>query len=237
MDTKGTAMNTYAIETRKANGYTVTVEPDEDAESPREWDNVGKMICFHRDYELGDKHDYRTEDYADPDAMLRDIIEREGATLTLPLYLYDHSGITMRAGEPSITWMDPQGWDTSMVGWIADTREGRELIGYEGLDPDKIADVLRGEVETYARYLEGAVYGYVVRDRTGEPVESCWGYFDADEALAEGVGVAEALAPASFVFTVRVDAPTVEQARRVLDERLGHDEDYGFEYRLQWEGV
>ena len=29
---------------------------DEYSESPRNWDNVGKMICFHKNYEIGRAH-------------------------------------------------------------------------------------------------------------------------------------------------------------------------------------
>lgn len=31
---------------------------DDCAESPREWDNVGKMVCWHKRYNLGDAHNY-----------------------------------------------------------------------------------------------------------------------------------------------------------------------------------
>lgn len=41
-------------------GYTIKIEQDDPMESPREWDNVGTMICFHRNYSLGDKHSYKT---------------------------------------------------------------------------------------------------------------------------------------------------------------------------------
>jgi len=36
------------------------------------------------------------------------------------------------------------------------------------------------------------------------------------------------------VFEVVVGECTFEQAQRVLRERLGHEEDYGFHYTLQW---
>jgi len=35
-------------------------------------------------------------------------------------------------------------------------------------------------------------------------------------------------------FTVSVDTATLERAQRVMAERLGHDEDYGFPYTLDW---
>ena len=44
--------------------YILIVMQDEDPINPREdYDNFGKMACWHRRYNLGDKHDY--EDSAD----------------------------------------------------------------------------------------------------------------------------------------------------------------------------
>ncbi len=38
--------------------YELRIYRDEHADSPREWENMGKMVCWHRRYTLGDKHDY-----------------------------------------------------------------------------------------------------------------------------------------------------------------------------------
>jgi hypothetical protein len=76
--------------------YTATIDWDTDAESPREWDNLGTMICSHRSYTLGDEQ-ADTDTYGsweDIEKMLR----KKGAVIVLPLGLYDHSGITMTAG-------------------------------------------------------------------------------------------------------------------------------------------
>lgn len=37
------------------------------------------------------------------------------------------------------------------------------------------------------------------------------------------------------LFTVTVEAETAALAEQVIAERLGHDEDYGFPYRLDWQ--
>ena len=39
---------------------TFDISPDEMADSPRSWDNLGTMVCWHRRYQLGDKHTYAT---------------------------------------------------------------------------------------------------------------------------------------------------------------------------------
>ena len=39
--------------------YTLFIMDDSDPMNPREEnDNLGKMVCFHRRYSLGDKHDH-----------------------------------------------------------------------------------------------------------------------------------------------------------------------------------
>ena len=35
-------------------GYTIAIDYDSDPSNPREWDNFGTMVCFHRRYALGD---------------------------------------------------------------------------------------------------------------------------------------------------------------------------------------
>lgn len=37
-----------------------------------------------------------------------------------------------------------------------------------------------------------------------------------------------------FNFVVMVNAPSLEQAAEVMAQRLGHDEDYNFQYNLDW---
>lgn len=79
--------------------------------SPREWDNFGTMVCWHRHYNLGDDHSYRTPTdfwYTMAEVIVGDSDKVENMTeerreeivrnnvIILPLYLYDHSGITMR---------------------------------------------------------------------------------------------------------------------------------------------
>ena len=44
-------------------GYTIEVEQDLDPESPREWDCMGTMVCFHKRYDLGDKTDLQSSEF------------------------------------------------------------------------------------------------------------------------------------------------------------------------------
>lgn len=47
-----------AIEIIEYEGYNIKIIPDDSPFSPREWDNVGTMVCWHRNYNLGDEHSY-----------------------------------------------------------------------------------------------------------------------------------------------------------------------------------
>ena len=48
--------------------YVLVIQQDDSPSNPREDDNFGKMICFHRRYNLGDHHNY-----IDKDDFLRDL--------------------------------------------------------------------------------------------------------------------------------------------------------------------
>lgn len=39
-------------------GHNIKIEADESPENPRDWDNLGSMYCLHRNYNLGDKHNF-----------------------------------------------------------------------------------------------------------------------------------------------------------------------------------
>lgn len=41
--------------------------------------------------------------------------------------------------------------------------------------------------------------------------------------------------PSRFRYVVTVDAETQEQADQVMLERVGYDEDYGFDYSIKWD--
>jgi hypothetical protein len=169
-----------AIETiQKDNGYKIEIHMDSDPVNPRkDWEPLGKMICFHRRYTLGDNHDLRSDMFAGWDEMESYIRKELDAAVILPLYLYDHSGITM-----SICPFGDR-WDSGQVGFIYMTKEDakknwKKKIVTKKLR-EKITECLQNEVEIYDMYLRGEVYGFNVIDPEGEIVETSWGYFGDD---------------------------------------------------------
>ena len=151
------------------------ISPDEMADNPRNWDNLGTMVCWHRRYRLGDQHTYGT-----PQAFTEAIPQDE--IIALPLYLFDHSGLALSTSSESFRACDPVGWDWGQVGYIyvclTDVRREYSVKRISRQLRTRVLEVLRGEVEVYDMYLRGEVYAYTLTDRqTGEIIDSCCGFF------------------------------------------------------------
>ncbi len=167
-------------------GYLINIFPDEDSPDPRkEFDHLGTMVCFHRRYNLGDKHEFR-----DPDEF-KDFLKEE-KPICLPLYLFDHSGITMSTRSEKFRACDPQGWDWGMLGYIYVTKENvRKEYSVNRVSRkvlDKVIKLLQSEVAEYAHFLTGNIYGYEItkaekdeEPQASEVIDSCWGFFGYPE--------------------------------------------------------
>jgi len=155
-------------------GYRVTISLDEWADDPRHWDNLGTMVCWHGRYNLGDE-----QPSISPSEYLEDLPE---GTITLPLYLYDHSGITMSTSPFSCPW------DSGQVGFIYATPEKIREFFIDRVDDDRVRECLTGEVKTYDKYLTGEVYRVDVESGTvcdhgdthWEYMDGCSGFFGED---------------------------------------------------------
>lgn len=168
--------NEYVYAEEKVGRYTVKVLQDFDPFNPRtECDNLATMVCFHRRYDLGDKHNMSIEE-------AHEILKRKDIHW-IPLYLYDHSGITISTGPFSCPW------DSGQIGFIYLEKEVyKREWNRKRANKKHMEEIMRGEVENYDNYLTGEVYGYIVEDEEGDHIDSCWGFFgDKKYALSEGV--------------------------------------------------
>jgi hypothetical protein len=55
---------------------SLSIVQDMDPQGPREWDNMGKMVCWHRRHDLGDKHDFKT-----PEDFLNEVLSEQSHVL------------------------------------------------------------------------------------------------------------------------------------------------------------
>ena len=269
----------------------VSVETDDTPPDPRyDYDgHIGKMMCWHRNYTLGD---YKENKFADNEDFLNDLVreniknntlinyvknkktsnglelrydrhekmwqlwgtyylfplmssrdaefgiieeyedvtwlvddiiealpqedkwkllEKHAQIIFMPLFIYDHSGITMNTCGYSCRW------DSGQVGYIyTDRKTILDLNAYYRNKKGKSTKItknnwkkaaylwMEGEVEEYDQYLTGEVYGiieeeYDVEDDTWEETDSCWGFFNSKfgseliEDVARDYGISETL--------------------------------------------
>ncbi len=150
-------------------------EYDTDPSSPREDCHLGTMYCRHRRYSLGDVQFFNSLEERKAMLIGWDAEEHSEAAIDkafdnmfiwLPLFLYDHSGLTMNTTGFSCPW------DSGMVGFIAvDKAKVREEYGWQLLTRKRIQQIegyLKGEVETYNQFLSGDVHGFRVFSITPE---------------------------------------------------------------------
>lgn len=119
----------------------------------------------------------------DPETAEKMLIESDRVVM-LPLYLYDHGGITMSTTNFSCPW------DSGQVGWIyARCDEAKAKFGYDDIDIEKIKKHLKDEVKTYDQYLRGDCYGFVLErkircehcgETEREVLDSVWGFYGSD---------------------------------------------------------
>lgn len=140
------------------------------------------------------------------------LLEKHANIIALPLYLYDHSGITMSTASFNDCW------DSRQVGWIYTDKENVLFQCYKFRNSkgnlikitkrnwkEAAYQKLKKEVKTYDMYLRGQVYGVVIEEYNSDcedfdETDSCWGFYDNsyDEEeillkLAPEMGVTEEL--------------------------------------------
>lgn len=137
----------------------IIITQDSNPQNPRKYDNLGTMVCFHNRYSLGDDyHNLKSSDFNDWKDLSDYLIKERNAVVILPLYLLDHSGLSI-----SISSFNDK-WDSGQIGFIYISRE-YALKEYGGkivtkATKEKIINYFKGEVETYDQYLKGDVYGF-----------------------------------------------------------------------------
>ena len=166
--------------------------------NPRvECDTLGTMICWHPRYNLGDKHSYRNNqelfialaDYEDEAPFDLEAIEKRALrnAIILPLYLYDHSGLTMNTTGFSCPW------DSGQVGYVFVTLEdARTEFSAKRLSSkmrERAIDILRAEVDVYDAYLRGDFCGFEIIGDDDDVIDSCWGFSTMADCLTEARSV------------------------------------------------
>ena len=181
----------YVIEEIQYKSHTIRIEPDEDAESPREWDNVGTILYTSTRYTLGDKQVDRDEIRA---------IANDPDNIVLPVYVYIHSGIQLSTGPFSCPW------DSGQCGIIYCTKARAVKEWGKDYRIERVNEVLKGEIETFNQYLSGEVVGYTVDGPLCE--DSCGGFYPDEKG---GYDYAISEAKAAINYARKVEAKQIKE--------------------------
>lgn len=184
---------TDALKTINYKGYTINIDYDPSPESPREWDDLSTIYSNSRRYDF-DGH------------SIEELIQEVGGNIydnVIPwdligkkyyyrkVWMYDHSGITVRTAEEN-PWgnMGYMAWDSGLAGVIVVDKKAakKEWATDTKARAEKWLD---GEIANLDTYVRGEIYGYEVLDEDGNEFDSCWGFYDLDECIAEAKGYAD----------------------------------------------
>jgi hypothetical protein len=174
------------VKTAEKDGIKVTIYQDELYDnSPRDCDGMMTHIfCFHSRYNIGDKHEYNSKNFGSWKEFEKQLRKDYDIVEIRPLYMYDHSGITISMGH-SYPYNDR--WDAGQVGFVFIDKEtirknyGIKLVTKK--QAQRAIAEMEGEVELYDEYLRGEVYGYSI---TKTKICPCCG--DIDDVNLEGCG-------------------------------------------------
>jgi len=176
------------IRTYKKDDEEIQIFVDEDPPNPRDWDNLGKMVCFHKRYNLGDKVDLDSNSFNGWEELKQYLIKEKKAIVILPIFMYDHSGITINTTGFSCPW------DSGQIGFIyttvEDIKNEYKIKRITKKIENEVVKRLKGEIETYDKYLTGDIYCFFkvkklkcksCNHTTEEVIDSCGGIFDIEK--------------------------------------------------------
>lgn len=172
-----------AIETLEREDVTAKIYHEEYLdESPRDWDNLGTIVYWHRRSVLGDVDG--SKEYDSPQDFIK--WAKEHKVIMLPLYAYEHGNIVLKAGHEA-KWMYPfnDRWDSGQLGFIyvepQKVKQEYSVTRIGSKTRAKVEQVLKSEIETFNQYLNGDVFYYVLEGE-GIDWESLGGLYGFDYA-------------------------------------------------------
>jgi hypothetical protein len=175
-----------ALETIEYKSHTIEIMPDYSSENPIKCSDVlGEYVCWHRRYELGNSTRFKN-----PEELVS--YAKRTNSLLYPLYIYDHSGISLSLTNTQYPFSDR--WDSGQLGYVLiDRSKALRQFGKKKLTTQlkkRIEQVIAEEIETYNQFLSGDVFGYVIT-QNGEEISSCWGFYGLEFCLSEAKACVE----------------------------------------------
>lgn len=164
--------------------YEYRITPDEEPLNPREDASeqcVGIMVCFHRRYNLGDKHNYQSQMFNGWEDIEAQIRKDYKVYAMFPIYLYDHSGIALSTDR---RYPFDDRWDSGQVGLIFTTAAQYKKVTCRKVTKKQALVALEQEVAIYNQYVSGDVWHFII-EKDGEHVDSCGNWYGLNDVKKE----------------------------------------------------
>ena len=167
----------------------IEIHYDPDRPDPRsEFENLGTILGWNRrGLKLGDQQ-ADAEEQTPRQHVER--LRRKGARIVLPVHYSSHGPqCALALGEPE----DPESIERSS-GVVYVTVEklravyGRPITGAALAAANRVLAV---EIAEYSAYLNGSVYGFIVRDVDGTQLEDGWGFYEIADCEGDARAAAD----------------------------------------------
>lgn len=144
------------IEKVEYKGYTIAKHVDDNSINPFEdWDGIGKII-FHPKARYSCNTDMTYQ-------------EAKETKFSVPLSAYIHGGISLSVlGEGYRCQFDTSDY---IAVWVPDQKNAPVKRH------KKAQEYARQACKIFNQWANGDVYGFIVKDKEGNDVDSCWGFY------------------------------------------------------------
>lgn len=176
------------MQTINYKGHVITIEQDFFVTNPRDdqnYDNLGTLACFHKNYDSDKNCTIDSNDFNTLDKIKKYITSRAGLNaICLPVYLYSHSGDTIKTTPFNCRW------DSGQLGFIYCSKEKvRKDMRWKRITAkrlEKVKTFLINEIDMFDKYIRDDVYmASITEEGDDEIIDSMGEYYDIDECIAQ----------------------------------------------------
>lgn len=172
------------------NNRVLKIIQDSDFNPRVDQDNLGTIYSWHSRYALADKKDWNSKetfqlhknDYISAKDAVGSNTTKENVII-IPLYMYDHSGITISSTPFSCPW------DSGQFGFITVKKEKlRQEFGCKKVTKaiiQETREILESEIKEFDHYLTGNQYSFTIEEN--DESEGYHGPFHGEDLYTNGM--------------------------------------------------
>ena len=157
----------------------------------------------------------------------------------MPVYAYEHSGISLKVGDRTYPYNDQ--WDSYQIGIAIVPKSSiiNNTIGSEETWASMAKTCIENCIKNYNQYLSGDCYGYSLYEQDDSKptikwneIETVWGYL-GDDIIASGIadnagnGLLDAIKNKTYM-TGRIETRTIELFN--INGKISMSADAGFDF-------